>query len=121
VVLLGAACSGGGDKSAAPEHETTVSTSPQVGGEVDCDALDDEADREACEAAGTVDCDALDDEADQEACEAGVGDPDADLPGADRYAHIPEDPFLMQRLLPNGVPSLQAMRAAGAQAQRFAP
>jgi photosystem II stability/assembly factor-like uncharacterized protein len=114
LALLMAACSSGHDNSASPEPTSSVSSTPQEndgsgpGDEENCADADNE---QECE---EQQCEEADNEAECE--EEGAGDPDADLPGADRYPHIPEDPFLLQRLLPNGVPNLNAFRVAGQQA-----
>lgn len=100
LALLMAACSGGNDKQAAPDEPGSSSSSIQETGN-----------------GGAQNCQALATEAQRQECGAGVGDPDANLPGADRYPRIPEDPFLMQRLLPSGVPNIKAFDAAAAQAR----
>lgn len=91
VILLGA-CSSGGDDVATDTPDPDVTISSGVG-EQPGEGGEDEG---------------------EEGEEA--GDPDADLPGADRGPEIPEDPFLSQRLSPSGVPSLQAFNIAAAQA-----
>jgi photosystem II stability/assembly factor-like uncharacterized protein len=48
--------------------------------------------------------------------DGGAGDPDADLPGSDRGPELPEDPFLQERVVQFGVPSLKTFDAAAAQA-----
>jgi hypothetical protein len=45
-----------------------------------------------------------------------AGDPDADLPGADRGPRYPDDPFLDARLASSGAPSAEAFDAAATQA-----
>lgn len=99
LVIMFAACSSGGDKSATePDHDsTTVSTGTQGPDEDRGDS--DEGDG---------------DQGDGDENEA--GDPDADLPGADRGPEIPEDAFLQQRLSEYGVPSIKSFDQAAIQA-----
>ncbi len=113
LVILMAACSSGDSKSAAPgDTSTSVSN-----GTHESEDPDGDTDEEPGGEGGDCD-DAATDEEEQE-CEAEGGDPDADLPGADRGPEIPEDPFIEQRLLPSGVPNLRAFDAAAAQARQI--
>lgn len=92
-IVLGACSSGAGESPGPHDSHVTISTHPGDG-----DAP-----------TGATDGDHGDD------AEA-AGDPDADLPGADRGPEVPEDAFLAQRLASGGAPSAQALSAAAAQA-----
>lgn len=90
-IMLVGCSSGGTEPSAGPDTDVTVSS-------------------------GTADPPG---ESGDSGDEEGAGDPDANLPGADRGPQIPEDAFLMQRLSASGVPSRQTFGAAAAQATRI--